>query len=631
MHWRQAIALLRHLGPGWVAFRVRYALRRRSGGLRRSTPCVGWAEVPAPAEASWSLGGAGVEPGSDAAAVQEAEAVLRGRYRLFSHLDVDAGPSPRWHWNYLAGREVPAEAHWSQLGDFAHGDIKGVWELSRFPWAFRLARAYRVTGDERFAEAYWRLLGDWMGANPPNRGPNWMCGQEAAFRLMAVVVARHALGKNAGPEQLLAYRRLVYATGRRIRANLDYALSQRNNHGISEAVGLVTAALVLPEALESASWESRGLAALREQLGELVYPDGGFAQHSLVYHRVLLHDLLWLEAVLRAAGRASPEWLQAAGGRAAALLGALVDPATGAAPLYGSNDGADVLPLAPGEFGDFRPVVQAAHAVFRGVRLFPPGPWDGLLRWLAPWAAAAPVQPRVAAKAEHFPQAGCLQLVQGRTRIFLRCPERFRHRPAQADLLHVDLSWRGLPVAIDAGTFSYNAPGQFAGALKEAAVHSTVTFGGAEPLQKAGRFLYLPWPVGQFRVEGERYSASHNGWRRLGFSHWRTVEPWGTEGFAVEDELQAEQSTTARLHWLLGDYPHELAADRRSLLLQTPAGGFRISWEGPPAEVSVVRADPASSRGWWSPAYYRALPALSLALGFPVRGKTRMVTRLAPA
>jgi hypothetical protein len=281
----------------------------------------------------------------------------QGRLRLFSHHEVKLGSPPEWHRNALTGETVPADRHWSLLGDFAFGDIKAVWEANRFGWAFALARAARRSGDAKHGARFWTWFADWCERNPPNLGPNWMCGQEASFRLMAVVFSAEALGVPGEREKSLA--RFVLATGRRVAANLDYALSQKNNHGISECAGLITAALVLPDAPESPRWLKRGLDALKAQLDELVYPDGAFSQHSLIYHRVLLHDLAWVADRLQGSARELPEWFVSATARAHAFARRLVDPATGEAPLFGTNDGANVLPLAGGEFQDLRPALRA--------------------------------------------------------------------------------------------------------------------------------------------------------------------------------------------------------------------------------------------------------------------------------
>jgi Heparinase II/III-like protein/Heparinase II/III N-terminus len=625
--------LTKHLGVGWLGFRLRYAVRRRTGALRRRSPCVGWEELPCPDEDK--IGCFQRRPGEIGVGCEpEAVAVLLGRFRVFSGPEVAAGFPPEWTRNQLTGEKAPASAHWSTLGDFAFGDIKGVWELSRFPWAFPLARAYARTGDERFAEGFWALFEDWLQHNPPNAGPNWMCGQEATFRLMAATFARSVLAESPTSTlgRIESFRRFVLATGRRIEANLEYSLSQSNNHGISESTGLLLAASLLPTVPESARWWDQGQRALGAQVQELVYRDGGFSQHSAVYHRVLLCDLLVARLALQAWGQEPPAWFLDAGRRASEFLGTLISPETGTVPLYGANDGANVLPLTDADFLDFRPVWQAAAAVFCRRRPLPPGPWDELAEWvgsintldvLSP--AASPVE------RAHHTEAGCMIWRSGELRLFLRCPTSFRHRPSQCDLLHVDLAWRGERIAHDAGTYSYNTPGAFRGAFKKAAVHNTVTFEGCEPMRKAGRFLFLPWPRGEVGwIDEATFFATHDGWREHGMRHERIVTVPVSERFVVRDKLEARVGARrARVHWLLADVPHEFQAEHRQLLLRTPVGGFLVTWsEG---EAKLLRADSSSDRGWWSPRYHQAEPALCLTLEVAVSPRACIETIFAPA
>ena len=694
-HARRAYQLLTHLGPGWVAFRLRYALRKKSGALIRRAPLGTWAADGAAAAVGREppLFRQPVEVGEGC--VAEAEAILVGRFRLFSHHEKAAGFPPPWHRNLLTGQSAPADLHWSQIGDFGSGDIKGVWELSRFPWAWPLARAYGRTGDERFAEGFWGLFENWLACNPPNRGAHWMCGQEATFRLMAATFSRHGLAKAGAttPRRVARFQDFVRATARRIAVNLDYALSQSNNHGVSECLGLITAAVILPDEPDSDAWQARGLRALEQQLDALVYADGAFAQHSATYHRVLLHDLLWGVALLRSAGREVPGWWTDAAQRALGLIDALITPVTGRVPLYGANDGANILPLADADYLDFRPVVQAGYAVLHGVRRFAPGPWDEAAGWLAPgWETAdreggpaapraadngrqrigreevqkaqktesdfvtetterghrvgrrrttdrpgGPAAPRAAdvgglAEWAHFPQGGVALWRRGETRLFLRCPEKFRHRPSQADLLHVDLEWRGQPIAIDAGTYSYNTPGPFACGMKEAALHNTVTLDGAEPLEKVGRFLYLPWPAGRAGWNGptNEFVATHNGWARLGLNHERRLGQTVADRVVVTDRVRGAGRHRGRLHWLLADLPYRFEPLVNRLILHTPAGDYAVTWSVPAGKATLVRADPATARGWWSPYYAYAAPALSLAVDFEFADAVEITTTFAP-
>ena len=620
---RDAVETVAHLGPGWVFRRARYAMGRRLGLVRQSTPAVAWESLRAPTVRVARLLIAA--PEWDFAAVrQEAEAILAGKFRLFSDATVAAGFLPDWHRNQItedSGQRTEDRGqsdikHWTKISDFGGGDIKGVWELSRFPWAFPLARAYAHLNDPKFAAAFWRLFGDWCEKNPPNLGPNWMCGQEATFRLMAVAFACGVLGVPDDERERLA--RFVVATGRRIAGNLDYALNQQNNHGVSECVGLITAGLLLPEHDESGPWLRRALAALERQLAELVYADGGFSQHSLIYHRVLLHDLCWVRHRLAAAGLEAPAWLDATGKRATDFLAVLIEPLTGAAPLYGTNDGANVLPLADGEFTDCRPAVQLASALFHRALRYAPGPWDEAAAWLVPeWKSLPRSEDGLPAR-WHATDAGIFQLVRGRDRLVMRCPTRFRHRPAQADMLHVDVWLDGRAVAADGGSFSYNSGERFT-ALAAAREHNVLTIDGVEPMRKASRFLYLPWSTGTAAAtEGGGLAASHDGFRTHGVAWAREVRPRRGGGFVVIDRVTGAAGKRLRWHWRLADWDWHLNPEGNEITAANgPDGGTRavVRWTGVGVSTSkLIRVDPASASGWRSVRYGAVEPAGALVI-----------------
>jgi hypothetical protein len=458
-----------------------------------------------------------------------------------------------------------------------------------------------------------------------------MCGQEATFRLMATVFAAEEFGVPQGHQEGLA--RFVVATGQRIASNLDYALSQKNNHGISECVGLITSALLLPDFAASAGWLARGMKELQGQLAELVYEDGGFSQHALVYHRVLLHDLCWCCRRLELAGQVRPSWLTSAGTRALGFLQTVTDPKTGHAPLFGSNDGANVLPLSEADFLDMRPVVQMAAAVFRRELPLQPGAWDEAAAWLQPdWdslpRAAWPTTP----KWWHAPVAGCFQVTQVSSRLFLRCPIQFRHRPSQADMLHVDIWHGGQPVVHDGGTFSYNSSERFV-TLKCAAQHNVLTVDGAEPLRKFSRFLYLPWPTGQ-AAETERggFRASHDGYAQLGVHWMREVSPRaGSDGFSVRDTIKGASGHKLQWHWRLADGPWRMSETRDAVELHSPDLAYRISWSGGAHGRSrLIHADETTACGWWSPFYGSVRPATALLHVIDAVDDIELVTEFQP-
>jgi hypothetical protein len=126
------------------------------------------------------------------------------------------------------------------------------------------------------------------------------------------------------------------------------------------------------------------------------------------------------------------------------------DPLSGRAANLGHNDGAYILPLASGGYGDYRPVLQAAALAFLQRPVSPPGAWDEFTRWLnIPYSDQSATLLRLSSNPT--------RLGDWRTWGSLRVVH-FDERPAHADQLHVDLWWKGYNVALDAGTYRYNAP-----------------------------------------------------------------------------------------------------------------------------------------------------------------------------
>ena len=190
----------------------------------------------------------------------------------------------------------------------------------------------------------------------------------------------------------------------------------------------------------------------------------------------------------------------------------------------------------------------------------------------------------------------------------------FTSRPGHADQLHLDLWWRGYNLAQDAGTYLYNAPPPWDNALSRTRVHNTLTVDGLDQMTLAGRFLWLDWAqaslveqAGGNGVDPPRLTARHDGYRRLGVTHQRSVACLPEGRWLVEDSLLPEPGAKgpgaplpvhrARLHWLLPDWPWQLdtgATRRRSRSHRLP-----VRWSCASAGNARLRAacSPGARRG----------------------------------
>lgn len=653
---RTAALVAKTLGPGWVVARATYEARKRSGLLRRQLPGMTWDEIPL---ASWLRDGIDASPDAYAAnrrtgapafffdpsdrktyapllrqldgesddPIAAADRIVDGTFRYFSHLDVEQGSEPDWHRNALTGEVAPADRHWTTISDFGYGDIKAIWELSRFGWAFDLVRAYWRTGDERYPERFWQLLESFRSENPPNLGPNWKCGQETSLRVMAWCFALYGF-RDAGattPQRVADLAQMIAFSGKRVESTLGYALSQRNNHGVSEGMGLWTIGALFPELRDAARWRKKGRKVLEDLARSLIYDDGGFSQQSTNYHRVMLHDYLWSMRLADILADPFSQVMRDRVGKATDLLYQLQVGENGRVPNYGANDGALIMPLSSSDYSDFRPVVTACRYLFTGMRTFDNGPSDEDLLWVfGPEALDA--EKSAPQRRDIATDSGYLTLRSGSGFAFSRVPETFVDRPSHADILAVDLWWRGVNIALDPGTYSYNAPAPWRNGLEGTSVHNTVSVDGQDQMSKAGRFMWAPWlhasgkalkesPEGYFTY----VEASHDGYQRLPdpVTHTRAIVRLGDDHWLVLDRLAASAAHDYRLHWLLADGFTQVEAEQGASRFRMESGEHGayeviIGALGVDPEIETDRASASTVRGWVSRHYAERLPAVSV-------------------
>lgn len=397
---------------------------------------------------------------------------------------------PDWHRNPFNGQRVSApERPWWQIGDFDPrlGDIKTVWEASRFDWVIRFGQA-AATGDEVAIDRLNTWLADWCRANPAYHGPNWKCGQEASIRVMHLAITALITGQASSVRKELLD--LVEAHLQRIEPTLGYAIAQDNNHGTSEACALYIGGSWLAAFGRERGryWQAQGLTWLENRVSHLIEEDGTFSQYSVNYHRMMLDSYAMAEC-WRLNWQLPPFSNDCTTRLAVATrwLFDLVQVENGDAPNLGHNDGARLLPLTDSDYRDFRPTVQLASTLFCDRDAYGEGDWNLPLMWLG---LQRPDTRMEALDLVHCPQGGYELLRQGRAFVLLNVPI-FHFRPAQADALHLDLWYRGENLLRDGGTYSYNPDVEID--LASTSAQNTIEFDDHDQMPRLGRFLFGDW------------------------------------------------------------------------------------------------------------------------------------------
>ncbi len=639
----RGVEMLGHVGVDWLMYRARYALSKHSGLLKRRFPALPWDAVglsevlrrgvPTDAEgyrayrAAHSppfffkagalpnaalLRGVMKEPGI-ARTLHVADDYCRGRFLYYSREGHELGWPPDWLRNPFTGGLHETETHWCDYATFSPslGDIKDVWEPSRFAAAFWLTRAYALTGDEKYPEAFWQLVQSWCRQNPPNRGPNWKCGQETSIRLFGWCFALYGFWNSPATNaaRVSAMLKAVALQAERVYGNIDFAVSQKNNHGLSEAAGLITIGLLFPELRGAKRWLCRGKETFEQEVLRQIYLDGGYVQHSMNYHRVMLHDCLWASRLVELSGEPFSREVRDRIARGVEFFFQMLDTESGDVPNYGANDGALLLPLSACDYRDYRATAQAARYQATGRRVLPDGPWNEMLIWLygAEALRGEPTHERPAS--QRFDAGGYYTLRGQDSWCMIRC-HTYRDRPDHVDVLHLDLWHKGVNILGDSGSYKYYCPeapalGKY---FKDIAGHNTIEMGGQGPLELVSRFLWLPWPTGRCTTYGEdHFEGEHEAYDR---EPWNVIHRRGvrlSEGgdWLIRDELDGDGRQDVTLRWHLPDVAFELDEARMQLRLKLPDGPVRLVIAAPEgARMHVLRGEEGASPIGWQSLYY---------------------------
>ncbi|NYT60522.1 heparinase II/III-family protein [Alcaligenaceae bacterium] len=517
---------------------------------------------------------------------------------------------PNWLAGCLSGQTVPAAGReWWRIPDFAPmvGDIKTVWEASRFDWVLACVQ-HHLVGNANARQRLESWLSDWLVHNPPYNGPNWKCGQEASIRVMHLAMASHMLGEIR--QSLPGLQELIRAHLLRIAPTIQYAMAQDNNHGTSEAAALFIGGswLTVQGDQQAAKWAKMGRKWLENRAARLIEADGSFSQYSLNYHRVMLDTLgmaeLWRSQLELPAfssrfyhrAKAATDWLRA-----------MVQAESGDGPNLGANDGARLLPLTDSDYRDYRPSVQLASVLFLQARAYgADGSWNLPLAWLSIDLPTKVLPPVASAQ---FDQGGYVVIRKGPAMAMLRYP-RFRFRPSQADALHLDFWLAGENWLRDAGTFSYNTEPQWLKYFPGTAAHNTVQFDDRDQMPRLSRFLFGDWlktsTLEPLNISNEEQSCAAGYRDRQGCSHIRKVV-MSENSLVVTDNVSAFRQR-AVLRWRLK--PGEWLIDRAAQTLTLDGFTFTVA-----ANMPVIRFELVE--GWESRYYLQKtpLPVLEIEIG----------------
>jgi hypothetical protein len=646
------------MSPSEVGWRIADHTRRSMWSHRRLSSGALTPPISEPRTDGWHIAPAGklseLAPEATIGILRVADQLLLGEWEQLGVWRFDM-VDPDWSADPAGGPGFPSDTDSFRI-DYrsgTYGNVKQVWELSRHHHVTVLACAWRLTGDDRYAELADRHLRSWWRENRFLRGVNWASGIELGVRLISWVWARRLLDGWSGVEQLFEKNddaiHQVYWHQRWLAAFPSRG-SSANNHVIAELAGQLVASCAFDWFDESARWRSRSLAALSEALVKNTFASGVNRELATDYHGFVAE--LGLLAVIEA---------EAAGSSVPAetwnLLCQMVDVAAAfldaglRAPRQGDSDDGRALVVADPSDNRWRSILAIGASVFGPLSWWPPI-GDDLTGAIVSGLVGHPVtvEGRPRRRPQHFPDAGIAILRSDllpdgheTDQIWCRCdggPHGFGSLAAHghADALSIEVRIGGVDLLADPGTYCYHEEPEWRHYFRSTRSHNTVSLDYQDQSASGGPFMWsrhAQTRVLEFANIGshQRWSAEHDGYRRLDSSarHRRTVTLDAQTG-QIEILDQIEASGTHRLNatFQLGPTIHVHLVDQVAALeWPTPAGLVAHADLLLPADLSwtLHRGEEDPIVGWYSPSFGTKVPAYAL-VGTGIVGAVELQTRL---
>jgi hypothetical protein len=562
-HW---LKLTRSMGMRYVSFRLLYEVKRKTHLLKRSFPenpvfqkwitLEEWRKSAAP----FFFASREALQSSDASVdnlKNDAERILKGEIQFFQG-EWKAIDNDSWLTNPVTGYVYDGSKHWTEIPDFhpAYGDIKYVWEKSRFTFLQTIFR-YDLHYAADSSQWVFRQIESWINHNPINCGPNYRCSQEISLRIFNWIYALYFYRYSPNLNEELFNKILfhIYWQARHVRANIDFSrIAVRNNHAITETLALYSFGLLFPFFREASEWKSSGKKWFEQEIAYQIYEDGGFLQFSNNYHRVVIQLLSWAISLADVHGEKFSDVVYRRSHASVNLLMHCQDKISGQLPNYGANDGALFFKWSDHTFRDYRPALDTLHFLLTGQGAYfgqhDDRQWFGVTRGVRG-------EPKIHVTDGNFSfHHGGLYVFRRHSMLLVINCVSYKDRPQQADSLHLDLWFDGQNILWDAGSYRYNTNAELVKYFFGTESHNTVMLGHNDQMLKAGRFIWLGWSdriSAGWEVNGSsvKFSGIVKAFNYLGkISHRRSVTI-SDSVITVSDTVSGKNGLPLRQLWHL--------------------------------------------------------------------------------
>jgi len=549
-----------------------------------------------------------------------------------------------WHCDFDSGYRWGSKKWHRDIQPKSGADIKVPWELARCQHLPQMAVMYGIA--RRGTEVYNQLspevllrefrnqVLDFISANPPRFGVNWVCTMEVAIRVSNWLLACDIFQNNGAKLDsgfMQEFSKSILQHGLHIVNNLEYSKNLTSNHYLSNIAGLLFVAAHLPEHEESSRWHDFAVQELVKEMEKQVYDDGTDFEASTCYHRLVLELFFfstWFAVVhdQRFSGENYSDTAEAIFGEEyVQKLHKMFDAVmyllkpNGRMPQIGDNDSGQFFKLY------LRGTLDMRYLLALGAVFFNEPKWKikeyfrteddtddipevlmlygsaGKKKWeMLSWSSLNGI------KSKAFSDSGWYVMREGKNYCIVSCGPNGQNGNgghSHNDKLSFHLFVDGRDVVVDPGTFVYTSNPEWRNRFRSTDFHNTVKIESEEQnvidkqnlfrLEDNARAGCLKWEIG----EGvDIFVGEHHGYNRLPQEviHQREIKFYKKEGrLLVTDTFKGKGSCTVEWTLILAPEPARTLELRSQLKWQkragyySPAYGIRCRTERCEARMNV--------------------------------------------
>lgn len=494
-----------------------------------------------------------------------------------------------WHSDFKSGyRWNPKTFHRNiQYGHKEGVDIKVPWELSRFQHLNILGQVYILTRDRKYAEEFANQINDWIKNNPVGFGVNWRCTMDVAIRTANWLVAHEYFSE----EGLIPgnfwqeFYTSIYEHGKFIIKHLENHSGFKNNHYLSNLVGLFFIAIYCPFFKESKNWQEFALKKLTNEIEKQVYPDGCNFEASTSYHRLSLELFFYAELLGKRSGIEFPESYKNRVRKMFEFSLYCIKP-NGMIPQIGDNDNGRFLIFCK------RPTLEHKYLLTFAAIYYKDSDYkisefdfDEEAFWVFGKSGKRSYDEfqfrnkPISSKA--FPEAGWYIIRNSDNYCFISCGpngQNGKRGHAHNDKLSFELTLDSQDIIVDPGTYVYTPSPKERNKFRSTEYHNTIKLNGFEQNDISGKDIFCLLDRVKIKQaelnENEAHITFNGKIQYLDFVHKRRISlDKNTHSCQIADRISYLNPINAKL---IIHFSPEVALDNNYIILKRHRGKIAI-------------------------------------------------------